>query len=51
MGACSRFRSWRNPGARSTVAEILNGLPDAARSIARGREQFARGGGIPLDEL
>jgi hypothetical protein len=34
-----------------TIVEVLNGIPGARESIARGREQFARGEGIPLDEL
>ena len=36
------------PPAQQTV---LNGIPGARESIARGREQFGRGEGIPLDEL
>lgn len=34
-----------------TIVEILNGIPGARESAARGREQFERGEGIPLDEL
>lgn len=34
-----------------TIVEVLNGIPGAPESVARGREQFARGEGIPLDEL
>jgi hypothetical protein len=34
-----------------TIVEVLNGIPDARASIARGREQFERGEGVPLDEL
>lgn len=34
-----------------TMVEVLNGIPGARESIARGREQFARGEGVPLDEL
>ena len=34
-----------------TIVEVLNGIPGARESIARGREQFARGEGVPLDEL
>jgi hypothetical protein len=34
-----------------TIVEVLNGIPGARESIFRGREQFARGEGIPLDEL
>ena len=34
-----------------TIVEVLLGIPGASESIARGREQFARGEGIPLDEL
>lgn len=34
-----------------TMIEVLNGIPGARESIARGREQFARGEGIPLDEV
>lgn len=34
-----------------TIVEVLNGIRGAGESIARGREQFARGEGVPLDEL
>lgn len=34
-----------------TIVEVLNGIPGARESIARGREQFALGEGIPLDDL
>jgi hypothetical protein len=34
-----------------TMVEVLNGIPGARESISRGREQFARGEGKPLDEL
>lgn len=34
-----------------TMVEVLNGIPGARESIARGRDQFARGEGTPLDEL
>jgi hypothetical protein len=34
-----------------TIVEVLNGIPGARESIARGREQLVRGEGIPLDEL
>jgi hypothetical protein len=34
-----------------TMVEVLNGIPGARESIARGREQFARGEGVSLDEL
>ena len=34
-----------------TIVEVLNGIPGARESIARGREQFARGEGIPLNEV
>ncbi len=34
-----------------TIVEVLNGIPGARESIARGREQFAHGEGVPLDEL
>ena len=34
-----------------TMVEVLNGIPGARESIARGKEQFARGEGTPLDEL
>jgi hypothetical protein len=34
-----------------TMVEVLNGIPGARESIARGRDQFARGEGAPLDEL
>lgn len=34
-----------------TIVEVLNGIPGARDSIARGREQLARGEGVPLDEL
>lgn len=34
-----------------TIVEVLNGIPGARASIARGREQLARGEGVPLDEL
>lgn len=34
-----------------TIVEVLNGIRGARASITRGREQFARGEGVPLDEL
>jgi hypothetical protein len=34
-----------------TIVEVLNGIPGARESMARGREQFARGEGVPLDAL
>jgi len=34
-----------------TMVEVLNGIPGARESIARGRDQFAQGEGTPLDEL
>lgn len=34
-----------------TIVEVLNGIPGARESIARGREQLAQGEGVPLDEL
>ena len=34
-----------------TIVEVLNGIPGARESISRGREQFARGEGLPLDQL
>lgn len=34
-----------------SIVEVLNGIPAARESIARGREQLARGEAIPLDEL
>ena len=34
-----------------TMVEVLNGIPGARASIGRGRDQFARGEGVPLDEL
>jgi len=34
-----------------TIVEVLNGIPGARDSIARGREQLGRGEGTPLDEL
>lgn len=34
-----------------TMVEILNGIPGAAERLTLGREQIARGEGIPLDEL
>jgi hypothetical protein len=34
-----------------TIVEVLDGIPGARESIARGREQFVRGDGVPLDEL
>jgi len=34
-----------------TIVEVLNGIPGARESIARGREQLARGDAVPLDEL
>jgi hypothetical protein len=34
-----------------TMVEILNGIPGARVRISLGREEIARGEGIPLDEL
>ena len=34
-----------------TMVEVLNGIPGARESIARGRAQFAQGEGTPLNEL
>jgi hypothetical protein len=34
-----------------TIVEVLDGIPGARESIARGREELARGEGIPLDQL
>ena len=34
-----------------TMVEVLNGIPAARESLERGREQLARGDGIPLEEL
>jgi len=34
-----------------TMVEILNGIPGATDRVRLGREQIARGEGIPLDEL
>ncbi|HZT14889.1 MAG TPA: hypothetical protein VFA19_02995 [Gaiellaceae bacterium] len=34
-----------------TIVEVLNGIPGARESIARGREQLARGDAVPLDEV
>jgi hypothetical protein len=34
-----------------TMVEILNGIPGARERVQLGREQIARGEGIPLDEL
>jgi hypothetical protein len=34
-----------------TMVEILNGIPGAAQRAQHGRDQIARGEGIPLDEL
>lgn len=34
-----------------TMVEILNGIPGALERVQLGREQIARGEGIPLDEL
>jgi hypothetical protein len=34
-----------------TMVEVLNGIAGAADRIQLGREQIARGEGIPLDEL
>lgn len=34
-----------------TMVEILNGIPGATDRLRIGREQIARGEGIPLDEL
>lgn len=34
-----------------TMVEILNGIPGATGRLRLGREQIARGEGIPLDEL
>jgi hypothetical protein len=34
-----------------TMVEILNGIPGAPERVQLGREQIARGEGIPLDEL
>jgi hypothetical protein len=34
-----------------TMVEILNGIPGATDRLRLGREQIARGEGIPLDEL
>jgi hypothetical protein len=33
------------------MVEILNGIPGARVRISLGREEIARGEGIPLDEL
>lgn len=35
----------------ATMLEVLNGIPGARESTTRSREQFARGGVIPVDEL
>jgi hypothetical protein len=34
-----------------TMVEILNGIPGAATRAQRGRDELARGEGIPIDEL
>jgi hypothetical protein len=34
-----------------TMVEVLNGIPGARESIARGRDELARGEGVPVDEL
>lgn len=34
-----------------TIVEVLNGIPGARQSVERGRKQFARREGVPLDEL
>ena len=34
-----------------TMVEVLDGIPGAPQRLALGREQIARGEGIPLDEL
>ncbi len=34
-----------------TIVDVLNGIPGARESIARGREQLARGDAVPLDEV
>lgn len=34
-----------------TMVEVLDGIPGARERIALGRDQIARGEGIPLDEL
>ena len=34
-----------------TMVEILNGIPGSATRAQRGRDELARGEGIPIDEL